>query len=67
MTPILNEDILMDLAYRLKALRVSNSKEFKYRQRDEWEADVHKAHIANDIKYIEAKINQLLDEYKNKL
>lgn len=57
-------DTLMDLSYRLKALRVSNEKEFKYRSRDEWEADVHRAHIDNDIKYIEAKVNQLLDEYK---
>lgn len=65
MKPLIDEDMLMDLSYRLKALRVSNAKEFKYRQRDEYEADVHRAHIDTDIKYIEAKVNQILDQYKN--
>lgn len=65
MKPILDRDTLMDLQYRLKALRVSNEKEFKYRSRDEWEADVHKTHVNNDMTYIEAAFNKLLDEWKH--
>jgi hypothetical protein len=62
MQPILHEDTLLDLAYRLKALRVSNAKEFKYRWSEE--GDRHKDFIEKDLNYIEAKINQLKDEFK---
>lgn len=64
MQPLLHEDTLLDLSYRLKALRVSNAKEFKYRDNWEDEAQRHKDFMEKDLNYIEAKINQLKDEFK---